>query len=376
VHVLDASRSVSVASKLLSKTQREQFKAELREEYQQVRERRANRTKKETFLSYENAVANRFQFDWPNYTPPKPNFLGTKTFDNYPLEELVPYIDWTPFFHSWELSGRYPKILQDEIIGEQAQQLFDDAQVMLKKIVDEKLFTAKAVIGFWPAAQINFDDIVLYQDESRTEISSTLHHLRQQTEKPTGKANRCLADFVAPQESGLNDYLGGFVVTTGLGTDELAKSYEEQHDDYSSIMVKALADRLVEAFTERLHERVRKEFWPYAEQESLSNEELIKETYRGIRPAPGYPACPDHTEKTTLFSLLDAENNTGVSLTESLAMYPAASVSGFYFSHPEARYFAVGKIAKDQIESYSQRKGNEVKTTERWLSPILGYETD
>ena len=376
VHVLDASRSVSVASKLLSKTQREQFKAEIREEYQQVRARRANRTKKETFLSYENAVANRFQYDWSSYTPPKPNFLGTKTFNNYPLEELVPYIDWTPFFHSWELSGRYPKILQDEIIGEQAQQLFDDAQVMLKKIVDEKLFTAKAVIGFWPAAQSNFDDIAVYQDETRAETFSTLHHLRQQTEKPAGKANRCLADFVAPQESGQKDYVGGFVVTTGLGTDELAKSYEEQHDDYSSIMIKALADRLVEAFAERLHERVRKEFWPYAQDESFSNEELVKESYRGIRPAPGYPACPDHTEKATLFSLLDAENNTGVSLTESLAMNPAASVSGFYFSHPEASYFAVGKIAKDQVENYSQRKGDEVKTSERWLSPILGYEID
>ncbi|MBL4607697.1 MAG: methionine synthase, partial [Pseudomonadales bacterium] len=376
VHVLDASRSVSVASKLLSTTQRDQFKAELREEYQQVRERRANRSKKEVFLSYEDAIGNRLKLDWSDYTPPKPSFLGTKTFDNYPLDELASYIDWTPFFHSWELAGRYPKILRDEIIGEQAQQLFDDAQIILQKIINEKLFTAKAVIGFWPAAQVNHDDIAIYLDENRTQTINTLHHLRQQTVKPTGKANRCLADFIAPQESSANDYLGGFVVTTGIGTDELAKSYEEQDDDYNSIMVKALADRLVEAFAERMHERVRKEFWPYAQDETLTSEELVKESYRGIRPAPGYPACPDHTEKTALFSLLNAEQNTTVSLTESLAMNPASSVSGFYFSHPEARYFAVGKIAKDQVENYSQRKGDALKTTERWLSPILGYEND
>lgn len=376
VHVLDASRSVAVASKLLSPTQSENFKAEIREEYQLTRERRANRSKKEVFLAYDDAVKNRVNIDWKNYQPPKPSFLGTKVFDDYSLEELVPYIDWTPFFHSWELAGRYPKILKDEIIGEQAQQLFDDAQVLLQKIVDEKLFTAKAVIGFWPAATVYADDITLYQNESRDTELATLHHLRQQTKKPIGKPNRCLADYVAPSHLNLDDYVGGFVVTTGHGTDTLAKAYEKDLDDYNSIMVKALADRLAEAFAERMHLRVRKEFWTFAKEENFSNEELIKEAYQGIRPAPGYPACPDHTEKSQLFSLLDAEKNTDVSLTDSFAMFPAASVSGFYFSHPDARYFAVGKIAKDQVENYNQRKGNDLKTTQRWLSPILGYDID
>ena len=375
VYVPDASRSVAVASQLLSKEKHDEFARKTREEYAQVRERRAARNKKIEFLSYEQAVANRFQADWSQFKSVKPSFSGTKTISDFPLSELVDYIDWTPFFITWELAGKYPRILEDEVVGVQAKQLFDDARIMLKKIVDENLFTANAVIGFWPAAQVNDDDIEVYTDESRSELLTTLHHLRQQTKKPAGKPNRCLADYIAPKESGLDDYIGSFVVTTGLGVDELAKQYEADHDDYNSIMAKALADRLVEAFAERMHEQVRKEYWAYEQEESLSNEELIKEAYRGIRPAPGYPACPDHTEKTTLFNMLDAEKNTGVSLTDSFAMFPTASVSGFYFAHPEARYFAVGKIAKDQVENYSERKESLVSTMERWLSPVLGYDT-
>ncbi|HEX4974471.1 MAG TPA: vitamin B12 dependent-methionine synthase activation domain-containing protein, partial [Pseudomonadales bacterium] len=374
VHVLDASRSVSVASQLLNAEQRVGFVERTRADYHIVRERRANRQQKEDFLSYAQAVANRYQCDWSHYAPPIPSFIGTRVFEVYPLEELIPYIDWTPFFATWELAGSYPAILQNEVVGTQATQLFNDAQQMLRKIVKEQLFKAKAVIGFWPAAQINYDDIEVYRDEKRSDILCTLHHLRQQVRKPTGKANRCLADYIAPKDSGIKDYIGGFAVTAGLEAEALARRYEDANDDYNSILVKALADRLVEALAERMHERVRKEFWPYARDEALSNEELIKEAYRGIRPAPGYPACPDHTEKPALFALLDAEARVKISLTESYAMYPAASVSGFYFSHPEARYFAVGKIDRDQVQAYSTRKGDTLSHTERWLAPILGYE--
>ncbi len=375
VHVLDASRSVSVASQLLNEGQRDAFAQRIREEYQQVRERRANRNQKEDLLTYSQAIANRFQADWTNYTPPVPCFIGTRVFDHYPLSELLDYIDWTPFFATWELAGRYPNILDDDVIGLQARQLFNDAQAMLQKIVNENLFNAKVVIGFWPAAQINHDDIEVYVDETRSQTLCTLHHLRQQVRKPTGKPNRCLADYIAPKGTACKDYIGGFAITAGQETDILARAYETAHDDYNSIMVKALADRLVEALTERMHERVRKEFWPYAKDETLSNAELIKEAYRGIRPAPGYPACPDHTEKRTLFSMLNAEKVVGISLTESFAMNPAASVSGFYFSHPDARYFAVGKIDKDQVVAYSARKGESLSHTERWLSPVLAYES-
>ena len=375
VHVLDASRSVSVASQLLNEGQRDAFAQRIREEYQQVRERRANRNQKEDLLTYSQAIANRFQADWTNYTPPVPCFIGTRVFDHYPLSELLDYIDWTPFFATWELAGRYPNILDDDVIGLQARQLFNDAQAMLQKIVNENLFNAKVVIGFWPAAQINHDDIEVYVDETRSQTLCTLHHLRQQVRKPTGKPNRCLADYIAPKGTACKDYIGGFAITAGQETDILARAYEAAHDDYNSIMVKALADRLVEALTERMHERVRKEFWPYAKDETLSNAELIKEAYRGIRPAPGYPACPDHTEKRTLFSMLNAEKVVGISLTESFAMNPAASVSGFYFSHPDATYFAVGKIDKDQVVAYSARKGDSVTHTERWLAPVLAYES-
>jgi 5-methyltetrahydrofolate--homocysteine methyltransferase len=294
-------------------------------------------------------------------------------FDNFPLAELVDTIDWTPFFITWELSGKFPGILEDDVVGVQARELYRDAQVMLKRIVDEKLLTAKAVVGFWPAARSGNDDIAVYADESRSEAIATLHHLRQQTEKPDGKYNACLADYVSPAGSGVADYIGGFCVTTGHGVEELAAEFLAQHDDYNSILLKSLADRLAESFAEYLHRMVRREFWGYAADEALSVNDLIQEKYRGIRPAPGYPACPDHTEKATLFRLLDATNACDVTLSESFAMTPPSSVSGFYFSHPESRYFAVGKIGRDQIESLAERKGETVAEIERWLRPNLSY---
>ncbi len=373
VYVPDASRSVGVASSLLSQEQKTDFVNARREEYASIRERNKNRRAKADKHSYEKAISLGFKGDWSQYTPPKPSFLGTRVFNDYPLEKLVDYIDWTPFFISWDLAGKYPKILSDEVVGEAATNLFNDAQAMLKKIIAEKLIKANAVIGFWPAAQVDHDDLEVYSDENRKQVITTLHHLRQQTAKAIAKPNYSLADFIAPKESGVADYIGAFVTTAGMGAEALAKAYEEQHDDYNSIMVKALADRLAEAFAEHMHERVRKEFWGYDQSESLSNQELIKERYRGIRPAPGYPACPDHTEKALLFKLLNATEQTGVSLTEHFAMFPAASVSGFYFSHPESTYFGIGKIAKDQVESYAQRKGMTIEEVERWLSPVLGY---
>jgi 5-methyltetrahydrofolate--homocysteine methyltransferase len=294
-------------------------------------------------------------------------------FEDFPLEELVDTIDWTPFFITWELAGKYPDILEDEVVGKQAKELFRDAQAMLRRIVDEKLLQARATIGFWPAARHGADDILVYADESRSEVLATLHELRQQVEKPNGKPNLSLADFIAPDGSGIEDYIGGFCVTTGHGVRELAAKYEAAHDDYNSILLKALADRLAESFAEHLHRLVRTQYWGYASGEQLSNEELIKERYRGIRPAPGYPACPDHTEKSTLFRLLDAPNSCGVTLSESYAMSPAAAVSGFYYSHPEASYFAVGKIGRDQVEDIARRKGLPTATMERWLRPNLDY---
>jgi 5-methyltetrahydrofolate--homocysteine methyltransferase len=294
-------------------------------------------------------------------------------FDNFPLAELVDTIDWTPFFITWELAGKFPKILEDEVVGTQARELYSDAQAMLKRIVDEKLITAKAVVGFWPAATVGTDDIAVFADESRGEPIATLHHLRQQTEKPPGKHNACLADFVAPADSACNDYIGGFCVTTGHGVEELAAEYMAEHDDYNSILLKSLADRLAESFAEYLHRMVRTELWGYNAGEALSTDDLIREKYQGIRPAPGYPACPDHTEKATLFRLLDATNTCDVSLSESFAMTPPSSVSGFYFSHPESRYFAVGKIGRDQIESLAERKGQSAEELERWLRPNLSY---
>ncbi|AQA18918.1 methionine synthase [Halioglobus japonicus] len=371
-YVPDASRSVSVATQLMGEA-KTAFTEERRANYEQVRERIANREPRSKRLSYDAAIARAPQLDWDSYQPPKPAFTGVRVFDDFPLDELVDTIDWTPFFITWELAGKFPAILEDEIVGEQASDLFRDAQAMLKRIVDEKLLTARAVIGFWPAQRNGADDITLYRDEARSEVLTTLHHLRQQTEKPGAKPNLSLADYVAPEGSGVEDYVGGFCVTTGLGVDELAAQYEADHDDYNSILLKALADRLAESFAEYMHRKVRTEFWGYAPEEQLSNEELIRERYQGIRPAPGYPACPDHTEKATLFEILDAENNTGVGLSESYAMTPASSVSGFYYAHPEARYFAVGKIGKDQVENIAARKGESVETMERWLRPNLSY---
>lgn len=371
IYVPDASRSVSVASVLLSENQYERFWQERKDEYAVVRERVKNRKPKAKPLTYEAAKANAPSIDWDNYTPPKPSFEGTKVFEDYPLEDLVDTIDWTPFFISWDLAGKYPKILDDKIVGEAARTLFDDAKTMLKTLIDEKLLTAKAVIGFWPANQVNSDDIEVITGDDQP---ITLHHIRQQTAKPNGKPNFSLADFIAPKSTGLQDYIGGFVVTAGIGAKELAKHYQQAGDDYRAIMVKALADRLAESFAEHMHLHVRKELWGYANNEDLSNEELIKERYHGIRPAPGYPACPDHTEKATLFKLLSAEDNIGVELTEHFAMTPAAAVSGFYYSHPDSSYFATGKISKDQVDSLAARKGMTEKEMERWLSPVLDYD--
>ena len=373
IYVQDASRSVGVVTSLISEELKPNYIEGIKKEYDAVREKNKNRRSKAKQHSFLVARKKSLTWDWESYTPPTPTFTGTKTFDGYPLEELVDYIDWTPFFFAWELSGKYPKILKDKVVGEAATDLFNDAQNMLKKIVSEKLLTAKAVIGFWPANQVNGEDIDLYDADSNEPIAK-LHHIRQQAQKPGGKPNLCISDYVAPKASGKTDYVGGFAVTTGIGVDKLVSEYQAQHDDYNAIMVKAIADRLAEAFAERMHERVRKEYWAYSSDERLSNEELIKESYNGIRPAPGYPACPDHTEKGTLFDLLSAEVNAGISLTEHFAMTPTAAVSGWYISHPEARYFAVGKINKDQVENYAKRKGQSVEITERWLSPILFYD--
>jgi 5-methyltetrahydrofolate--homocysteine methyltransferase len=375
VYVTDASRAVGVAGSLLSEDLRDDYVARIRQEYAEVRQRHGGRKAQAPLHSIEQARANAFHGDWVHYTPPKPAFLGIQVFDHYPLAELIPFIDWSPFFHTWELAGSYPKILDDKVVGEQARTLFQDAQAMLETLVQEEWLTARAVLGFFPA-QRSGDDVVLYTDESRTEPLAVLHHLRQQAVKPPGQPNYCLSDFVAPVDSGVADYAGAFAVTAGIGIERHLDAFAAQHDDYSSILLKALADRLAEAFAECLHQRVRREFWGYAPEEHFSNEQLIAEEYRGIRPAPGYPACPDHTEKATLFRLLDAEAHTGIRLTESYAMYPASSVSGWYFSHPTSRYFNVGKLGRDQVADYARRKGRELAQVERWLAPVLAYDPD
>jgi len=369
IYVTDASRAVSVVQSLLNPNQKAAFVQEKQDEYVIVRERNKNR-KSKALNPYIKAVENAATFDWSDYRPPVPTFTGLRTFADYSVAELVPYIDWTPFFSTWDLHGKYPKILGDVKVGEVAQQLFDDAQAMLAQIIQERWLTPKAVIGFWPAQRTGPDTISVHQEKGET---VALEHLRQQTIKPGMQPNQSLADFIAPEGQAI-DYLGGFVVTTGHGVEERAKVYEEQGDDYNSILLKALADRLAEAFAERMHERVRQEFWAYTADESLTNDDLIKERYRGIRPAPGYPACPDHTEKAKLFALLDAEQQTDVALTDSYAMTPAASVSGWYFSHPEAKYFGVGKITKDQVIDYAARTQLELAVAERWLGSILAYE--
>jgi 5-methyltetrahydrofolate--homocysteine methyltransferase len=372
IYVPDASRAVGVASKLLSKEHRDAYVTDIQAEYEQVRIRTANRKPKGKTLTYSKATLAGLKLDWDNYIPPIPTSLGVQVLDDYPLEALIDTIDWTPFFITWNLVGKYPKILNDEKVGEAARNLFEDAQTMLKQLVAEKQIKACAAFGLWPANTVNNDDIEVYADESRTEVLSTLHQIRQQTQK-TGASSEMmsLADFIAPKETDINDYIGAFAVTTGIGVEQLASEYEAQGDDYNSIMVKALADRLAEAFAEHLHTRVRKEFWGYAKAEVLDNEDLIKEKYQGIRPAPGYPSCPDHTEKQSLFTLLNASDNAGISLTESFAMMPAASVSGWYFSHPKAKYFNTGKIQQDQLESLASRKGIPAEQLKRWLSPIM-----
>jgi len=372
IWVKDASRGVGVASNLLSDALKAGFLDKIRAEYDEVRARHKGKKAGARLLPLADARANRSPIDWTSYTPPAPLKPGITVFGDYPLDELTRYVDWTPFFITWEMKGRYPAILQDEKVGVEATKLFNDAHALLQRAIKEKLLVAKGVIGLFPANSTD-DDIEVYADESRRTLRMTLHTLRQQDEKPPGRPNRALADFVAPKSSGLKDYVGGFAV--GIhGAEEMAKKFEQAHDDYNAIMIKALADRLAEAFAERLHERVRKEFWGHAAGETLDNESLIREEYKGIRPAPGYPACPDHTEKALLFELIDATRNSGVQLTESFAMWPAAAVSGFYFSHPESKYFAVGSLGKDQIEDYARRKGMDLATVERWLSPNLGYE--
>ena len=418
VYVTDASRAVGVCSNLLSHTSRGQYIADIKSDYVTAREQHESKKSKASYVSLEEARAHGLKTNWakqipdettshstrqskndsqvagyPNlplqreesglplekgglrgiYVPPKPFLMGVHKFEAYPLDKIAEYIDWTPFFQAWELAGRYPKILQDEVVGEEARKLFADAQEMLKYIVKEKWLTANAVFGLFPANSVNRDDIEIYTDDSRKKVAITWHNLRQQTKKPEDIPNYCLADYIAPKESRVKDYIGAFAVTTGIGIDERVAQYEKQHDDYSAILLKALADRLAEAFAELLHARVRREFWGYASAEILDNDALIAEKYRGIRPAPGYPACPEHTEKGALFDLLQAPLNAGITLTESYAMLPTAAVSGFYFSHPQAQYFATGKIERDQVSDYAQRKGMTLDEAERWLTPVLSY---
>jgi 5-methyltetrahydrofolate--homocysteine methyltransferase len=374
VHVNDASRSVGVAGSLLSADLKKGFMEKLDAEYDNLRELNKNAQSQNKFVSMKEARENKLEVDWKqNEGYNIPAFIGNKVFTDYPLAEIAEYIDWTPFFHSWEMRGSYPKILSDPERGVEATKLFKDAQDMLRKIIEDKWLQANGVVGLYPANVINDDDIEVYTDENRKAVKTVLHTLRQQTKKPAGQANLALADFVAPKDSGVKDYIGGFAVTTGIGIEEWVTKFEKDHDDYSSIMIKALADRLAEAFAELMHLKVRKEWWGYAKDENLSREELVKETYKGIRPAQGYPACPDHTEKILQFELFDVEKNTGIHLTESMAMYPTAAVSGLYFSHPESTYFGLGKITKEQVEEYAVRKGMSFEVIEKWLGPNLNY---
>ncbi len=373
VHVDDASKAVGVVSNLLSETARDDYAARIKADYDEMREKHARSNRQAKRQPVEKARANKFKIDWDNYVPPQPALKEQKVFTDYDIETLADYIDWTPFFRTWDLVGKYPDILHDEKVGETARSLYEDAQKMLKRIIDEKLFKPVGTVTFWPANTINDDDIELYTDDSREKRLDVLHCLRQQMIRNRNRANYSLSDFVAPKETGLHDWVGGFAVTTGQAVHDLAKDYEKKEDDYNAIMVQALGDRLAEAFAEHMHERVRKEFWGYAKDETLANDDLIREEYQGIRPAPGYPACPDHTEKATLFKLLDCENKIGLKLTESFAMWPAAAVSGWYFSHPDSAFFGLGKIERDQVEDYAERKGMTLEEAERWLSPNLNY---
>jgi len=382
VWVKDASRAVGVAQSLISKELVDEFLARVRSDYAEIRERHKDRGPSKRLVTIAHARVQAFDGGWSAYAPTAPRQTGLTVFDDYPLAELIERIDWTPFFNTWELSGHYPQIFDDAIVGKQARELFADAQAMLERVVAEKWLTARGVIGFWPAARVG-DDVEVAQGDSgsgtldaKKPASERLHFLRQQVDKPPGRPDFCLADFIAPKASGVADWIGAFAVTAGIGIETKLAEFERTHDDYSSILLKALADRLAEAFAERLHERVRKEFWGYATDETLSNDDLIGEKYRGIRPAPGYPACPDHTEKATLFRLLDATKNTGIELTESFAMYPTAAVSGWYFSHPDSQYFVVGRVSKEQVEDYAARKGWTLAEAERWLAPNLDYDPE
>jgi len=384
VWVKDASRSVPVVAALLSDEQRPALLAKVKADYDTLRERHAAKQNDRPMLKLGAARANKTPIDWTGYQPPRPKMLQEPardtefvvTFHDYPLEELRAYIDWQPFFNAWEMKGKFPDILNHPASGEAARRLWEDGQRMLDQLIEEKWLRANGVIGLFPANSVNDDDIEVYADESRDDVIATLHGLRQQGEHRDGVPNRSLPDFVAPRETGLDDYVGGFAVTTGLGSADKIAEFKEQLDDYSAILLESLADRLAEAFAERLHERVRKEFWGYATDEILDTDALISEKYAGIRPAPGYPACPEHTEKATLWTLLDVEQNTGIELTESMAMWPGAAVSGWYFSHPQSQYFVVGRIGKDQVVDYAERKGWALPEAERWLSPNLGYEPE
>jgi 5-methyltetrahydrofolate--homocysteine methyltransferase len=375
-YVSDASRAVGVAQKLVNPELKKKFTEDTRAEYEIVRARNANR-KSKPLLAYPAACERAPKISFGDYTPPKPNKMGITVYDDFPLEDLVRYIDWTPFFMSWELAGKFPRILTDEVVGEAATALYKDAREMLDRIIKDKLFISKGVVGIWPANRKGADDIEVYADESRSEILETLHQLRQQSNKPAGQPNYSLADFIAHKAGtgnhGKNDYMGAFAVTSGLEAEALAEQYKTDNDDYNNILMKSLADRLAEAFAECLHAIVRNETWGYSKDEDLTNSELIKEKYQGIRPAPGYPACPDHTEKAALFRLLNPEANIGITLTENFAMFPSASVSGWYFAHPESKYFGLGKIDKDQVEDIAARKNEEVHVMERWLAPNLNY---
>jgi len=375
VYVLDASRAVGVVSNLLSETEKEPFVQNIKTEYAKVRENHLAHEARKQRITIEAARANKFKIDWNAFKPVKPSFLGVRAFQNYSLASLVPYIDWTPFFQAWELAGRYPQILTDNKVGAEAKKLFDDAQVLLKRLVEEKWVTASAVVGFWPANSVG-DDIEVYTDDTRSTQLTTLHTLRQQIARDPSRnrAHTALADFIAPKETGVADYIGGFAVTAGIGEDEAIAKHIKKTDDYSRIIAKALCDRLAEAFAEAMHHKVRRELWGYAKGEKLTNDDLILEKYQGIRPAPGYPAQPDHTEKATIWKLMDVQNNAGIELTESFAMWPGAAVSGFYYAHPESHYFGVGKVERDQVVDYAARKGWTVEEAERWLSPVLNYD--
>ena len=352
---------------------KDNYVKDIKTEYENLREHHLKNRIQKPYRTYSEALKNKLSLDFNAENISVPAFTGIKVFEDYPLEEISHYIDWTPFFRTWELAGKYPEILEDKIVGEHAQNLFNDAKELLGKIIKEKWLQAKAVIGIWNANS-DGDDIEIYTDENRNTTENIIHTLRQQGQKSAGLPNISLSDFIAPKDSGKKDYIGGFAVTTGIGIEKQIQKFEDDKDDYNKIMLQALADRLAEAFAELMHKKVRTEYWGYSMNEKLDNDELIKEKYRGIRPAPGYPACPDHLEKITLFKLLDAEKNTGIKLTESLAMHPASSVSGLYFAHPGSKYFGLGKIGKDQVEDYAKRKGMKKEEIERWLSPNLNYE--